>query len=185
MTLRLFLVAHAATAATRAARFPADEPPDLPGSVGALRRIDVAACGPEARCRATAAALGLDASPDARLADLDVGAWRGLATDDVPPADLLAWLTDPAAAPHGGEPLTGVLARAADWLAALPATPARVAAVVAPALVRAAVLRVLAAPPTAFWALDVAPLTVTELSRGGGRWRVRAVGRPLAAGEAA
>jgi len=78
-------------------------------------------CGPERRCLDTAAALGLWPVIDPALAELDVGDWpaRGLSDlerDD--PAGLHAWLTDPVAAPHGGEspqlpsPATSVLHRA-------------------------------------------------------------------------
>jgi hypothetical protein len=42
------------------------------------------------------------------------------------------------------------------------------------------VLAVLDAPAAAFWRLDVAPLTVTDLRGGPGRWTVRATGAPLA-----
>ncbi|POM27312.1 Phosphoserine phosphatase 1 [Actinomadura rubteroloni] len=191
MTVRLFLVAHAPTEATRSARFPDDEPLTAHGLAaarerrGALRRIDVAYRGPEARCRATAQALGLDAATDPLLADVDVAGWRGrtlseLETED--PAGLVAWMSDPDASPHGGEPLSRAMARMATWLERLPAGSLRVAAVTHPALIRAAVLHVLAAPPGGFWRIDTEPLSLTVLSRDGGRWRLRETGHPLAAG---
>jgi broad specificity phosphatase PhoE len=188
VTVRLVLVSHAATAATREYRFPADEPLDAPGAAaaaaahGALRRVDTAYRGPEARCRQTAGALGLDTTADPPLADLDVGAWRGRTLTDLEadrPADLRAWLTDPAAAPHGGESLAGLIERAANWLDGLPAGPARIAAITHPAVIRAAVLHVLGAPPAGFWRLDTVPLSQTWLSRHAGRWRLRETGHPL------
>ncbi|WP_308287305.1 histidine phosphatase family protein [Actinomadura parmotrematis] len=186
MTLRLLLICHAPTEATRRARFA--DPGDLPEPSGlaaaqAVRgtpgRITRAVRGPEARCRATAEALGLDAAvPDDALADLDVGAWRGLPMDAAGPG-LAAWLADPAAAPHGGEPVAALLERVASWLEARPEGPERVAAVTHPAVVRAAVLHVLGAPARAFWRLDAAPLSQTRLSRSGGRWRLRETGHAL------
>lgn len=197
MTVRLILVAHAPTRATRAAGFPADEPLTgqghdaaraAAGGVAGVGRVGTVLRGPEARCAQTAAALGLTAESrppavvEPALADLDTGSWRGLSLERVEttdPAGLSAWLTDPAAAPHGGEPITALLARVAGFLAALPRAPCRIAAVTHPAVVRAAVLHVLGAPATSFWSLDIAPLTQTRLSWNAGRWRLRETGHPL------
>ncbi|MFB9836903.1 histidine phosphatase family protein [Actinoallomurus acaciae] len=189
MTVRLVLVAHAATEATRQARFPADDvsldPNGTAAAVaanGALRRITTACRGPEERCRRTAAALGLDAVTDPALADLDIGAWRGTTLTELEAdhsADLFAWLTDPDATPHGGESLTGLLARVARWLNELPTGTARIAAITHPAVVRAAVLHVLGAPAAGFWRLDAAPLSQTWLTHHGGRWQLRETGHPL------
>jgi broad specificity phosphatase PhoE len=189
MTVRLVLVAHAATEATRRARLPRDdEPLDPHGTAaataarGVLRRVTTAWHGPEERCRQTAVALGLDAAADPALADLDTGAWRGAALADLEadrPADLYAWLSDPAAAPHGGEAVTGLLARVAHWLNELPTGTARIAAITHPAVVRAAVLHTLGAPPEGFWRLDAGPLSQTWLTHHGGRWRLRETGHLL------
>jgi broad specificity phosphatase PhoE len=69
--------------------------------------------------------------------------------------------------------------RIGRWLTNAPETDGRTLAVVEPEVVRAAVVRALDLPPTAFWRLDVPPLTVTELSGRAGRWNLR-LGRPLA-----
>jgi broad specificity phosphatase PhoE len=61
----------------------------------------------------------------------------------------------------------------------LPDDAGRVLAVTEPAVTRAAIVRALALPAEAFWRLDVAPLTLTELSGRSGRWNLRC-GRPLA-----
>jgi broad specificity phosphatase PhoE len=47
------------------------------------------------------------------------------------------------------------------------------------AVVRAAVVVTLGAPPAGFWRIDVAPLTATVLRGGPGRWTVRGTGLPL------
>jgi len=192
VTIRLVLVTHASTSATQDARFPADESLDARGAglaadaSGALRRMDQVFRGPEARCAETAAALGLpasaSASASAALADLDLGAWRGRTLADLEserPAELLSWLTDPDSAPHGGESLGALTERVSAWLDALPPGPSRIAAVTHPAVVRAAVLRVIGAPLTCFWRLDTGPLTQTWLSHHGGRWQLRETGHPL------
>ncbi|MEU3503175.1 histidine phosphatase family protein, partial [Streptomyces hundungensis] len=85
---------------------------------------------------------------------------------------------DPAAAPHGGEPVRALCARATAWLAAATENGGRTLAVVEPEIVRALVLRALDAPESAFWRIDVPPLTATELTGRSGRWNLRA-GRPL------
>jgi broad specificity phosphatase PhoE len=188
MTVRLALIAHAATRATREARFPDDEPLDAHGAeaataaAGTLRRVTAAHRGPEERCRQTAAALGLDAATAPALADLNTGTWRGRTLTEVEadhPADLYAWLTDPHAAPHDGESLSELLARVAQWLTELPTDAARVVAITHPAVIRAAVLHTLGAPPECFWRLDVSPLSQTWLTRHGGRWQLRETGHAL------
>jgi broad specificity phosphatase PhoE len=188
MTLRVALISHAATGATRAARFPDDEPLDTHGTAdaaaaeGGLRRIERVYAGPEVRCLQTAAALGLEAAADPALGDLDLGSWRGHTLADIAalaPAELSAWLADPDAASHGGETVSHLLERVASWLEALPAGPVRIAAVTHPGVVRAAVLHVLGAPPACFWRIDVTPLSQTWLSRHGGRWQLRETGHPL------
>jgi broad specificity phosphatase PhoE len=185
MTIRLVLITHASTAATQDARFPGDEPLDVRGlrmvsSAAMRRRFDGVFRGPERRCAETASALGLDAVPDPALADLDLGEWRGRTLTDLESEPgLAAWLTDPEAAPHGGESLSALADRVDSWLAGLP-DRAHLAAVTHPAVVRAAVLHTLGAPLTGFWRLDSAPLTQTWLTRHGGRWQVRETGHRLA-----
>lgn len=142
-----------------------------------LRRIDTAFCGPEIRCLQTADALGLDATADPALSDLDLGAWRGRQMPEIEPADLFTWMTDPDARPHAGETLTELLVRVSRWLGTLP--DARIAVVTHPAVVRAAVLHVLGAPPASFWRIDIAPLSQTWLSHHGGRWQLSETGHRL------
>src|SRR5688572_13566480 len=71
MTTRLVLVCHGATSATRRAAFPADEPLEHPDPVPGPPRADVVLCAPHTRCHQTAAALGLDPTPDTALRDRD------------------------------------------------------------------------------------------------------------------
>jgi broad specificity phosphatase PhoE len=181
------LLAHAATTATAGAAFPADDPIEPRGRAAAdgaralLPRAGHVRRAPDRACRETCAALGLAADPDDGLRGWDLGRWAGRTLDEVAavdPAAVHAWLADPGAAPHGGEPLTALLARVADWLAAAPAGGSL--AVCGPAVARAAVVTVLGAPPAAFWRIDVTPLSRTDLRGGPERWTVRTTGAPLA-----
>lgn len=177
MATRLVLVCHAATSATRRAAFPADEPVEVLPEPAALR-ADVALCAPARCCRQTADALGLDAAVEDRLRDLDHGRWRGRTLDEVDPAELRAWLTDPDAAPHGGESVAELLARADEWLSSVPLDHSRVVAVTHPAVVKAVVVRAILSSPASFWRIDVPPLSRTVLSGRPGAWTLRSLAGP-------
>ncbi len=119
--VRLTLVSHAMTDAMSAGRFPTDEPLNSVGYRQADASIelgvtDSAYCGPEKRTRQTAELLGLQASIEHRLADLDCGRWRGDVLGGVRSADLAIWLTDPTRAPHGGESVVELIERVRDWM---------------------------------------------------------------------
>jgi broad specificity phosphatase PhoE len=174
--VRLTLVSHGMTDAMSAGRFPVDEPLSDLGQ-RQLESVSVApqqtVCGPEARARQTAEVLGLSASVEPRIADLDVGAWSGMGLDAVDPGELAAWLTDPAATPHGGESVVNLVERVAGWMNSIPAEASRLVAVTHPAVVRAAILTALVAPPKSFWRIDVAPASQTVLHRRGTAWTLR------------
>jgi broad specificity phosphatase PhoE len=178
---RLALIAHAATSATRTASFAGDEsiesaPPPV------VRRHALALCSPGRACVQTASALGLRPRLEPRLRDWDYGRWQGRTLDDVTatePDGVRAWLTDPDAAPHGGEALRDVLQRTRTWLHGLEPTSGTVIAVTHPSVVRAAIVAALGAGPAAFWRIDVPPLTETTLIGGQTRWTLRATGCPL------
>lgn len=181
--LRLTLVAAAATAATRTAAFPDDEPPEdgaLRGAArlaGRLPRRGPVWASPARAAGETAAALGLAAEVVAALGDCDYGAWRGRTLAAVAagaPEALALWMADPAARPHGGESLAALRDRVGRWLDAVPGEGAAVAVTHAP-VVRAAILHALSAPPAAFWRIDVPPLSATLLVRAAGRWTLRLV----------
>jgi broad specificity phosphatase PhoE len=181
VSLRVLLICHAATADTRRAVFGGDGPlldgaarrlaelrPHLPKARAVLRS--------DAQCAVeTAAALGLEgAVPSPAVADWDFGAWRGRPLADVEaerPDEVLAWRRDPTGAPHGGECLQDVMDRVRGWLDALEGEGTRTV-VTHPAVIRAAVVCGLRVPDAAFWTIDVAPSSVTELRRRGERWRV-------------
>jgi broad specificity phosphatase PhoE len=185
MTPRLTLLCHASTDAVRRAAFPADELLDERGAAqaaaaaGSLGSFDSAWTSPALRARQTAAALGLSAQDDAALRDCDFGRWAGLRLVDLQaqePEAVATWIADPAAAPHGGESILDVLRRVGAWLDARREDRGRAIAVTHPAVIRAAVTHVLAAPPSAFWRIDAEPLSVTDLRRNGDRWALRSTG---------
>ncbi|MDQ2635582.1 MAG: histidine phosphatase family protein [Actinomycetota bacterium] len=176
--VRLTLVSHAMTDAMAAGRFPTDESLNSLGhrqiDVSTdLGTVDAAFCGPEKRTRQTAELLGLQASVEPRLCDLDCGRWRGDVLGRLAPDDLAIWLTDPTRAPHGGETVVELVDRVRTWMDGLPERRGRLIAVTHPAVVRAAVLVALDAPPKSFWRIDVAPVSRTVMHYRGHAWTLR------------
>lgn len=176
---RLLLVRHASTDAVRAAAFGSDEPLDARGRESAARlrlpRGEVWV-SPALRARETAACAGLDvAGVEAALAECDFGRWAGKPLGEIEADALREWMTDPAAAPHGGESLLELLSRVRDWLAGQASLDGTAIAITHGGVVKAAVVEALSAPPEAFWRVDVAPLSVTELHAHDGRWTVTRV----------
>lgn len=177
--IRLTLLGHGATAASRAAAFPRDEPLEPRAQAAAERlrgrfRPTETLTSPALRARETAAALGLSARVEPALRDADAGRWAGLAVTEVEPAALMAWMSDTEARPPGGEAIADVVARVTAWLDARVAIEGRCLAVTHAAVIRAAIIAVLGASPAAFWRIDVAPLSATELVSDGRRWTWRA-----------
>ncbi|WP_068185526.1 histidine phosphatase family protein [Mycobacterium sp. UM_CSW] len=178
--VRLTLVSHAMTDAMADGRFPADEPLNGLGLRQAKKagRLEVDGTtrqltGPERRACQTAQLLGLHATVEPRLADLDCGGWCGQTLRAVGPADLETWLTDPTGAPHGGESIVALMDRVAGWLESLTGDASPAVAVTHPAVIRAAILRGLDAPPKSFWRIDIAPASRTVLHFRSGRWTLR------------
>jgi broad specificity phosphatase PhoE len=169
MSTRLTLICHGATAATRLAAFPSDEglEPRAHARAERLRPFP----------RRRGPVLTLDATPDEALRDLDLGRWSGRRLEAVEaeePAALAAWLTDPEAAPHGGETILALAARAAAWLDRIGESEGTITAITHPAVIRVAILHTLGAPMGGFWRIDVAPLSFTEIHGRAGRWTLHA-----------
>jgi broad specificity phosphatase PhoE len=184
MTARLDLLAHGASSATRAARFPDDEALEASAAT-ALKELSRrqrpygrVLTAPARAAHETAAALGLDADVEAALRDCDYGRWRGLALADVAasePDGFAAWLRDPAAAPHGGESLAALIERAGAWLTQSLALDGATLAVTHASVVRAAIVSALGASSSAIWRIDVAPLCLARLTGHDGRWNLVAL----------
>jgi broad specificity phosphatase PhoE len=176
--VRLTLVSHAMTDAMSAGRFPTDEPLSSAGYRQVDASIDLgvtdsAFCAPEKRTRQTAELLGLQATIEQRLSDLDCGRWRGDVLGGVRPSDLAIWLTDPARAPHGGESVVDLINRVGGWMETLTTRRGRLVAVTHSAVIRAAILVALDAPPKSFWRMDIAPVSRTVMHFRGHAWTLR------------
>lgn len=181
---------HAPTSATRAFEFPADEPLDERGAqaaaglAAALPKHTAVLCSPALRCRQTAEAAGLAvAGAEPELTECDFGAWAGQTLETLAAADADAvknWMSDPDALPHGGETQSAFSARVGAWLDAQAALDGSAVAITHGGVVKAAVVHALQAPAQAFWQVDVAPLSITELHAHDGRWTVTRVNDRLA-----
>jgi broad specificity phosphatase PhoE len=185
MTARLDLLAHGATAASRAARFPDDEglEPSAVGALekskGGLRPYARVLAAPARAARETAAGLGFDAEVEMALRDCDYGRWRGLVSKDIAerePDAFAAWLGDPAAAPHGGESIAALIERVGAWLTQSATRGGATLAVTHASVVRAAIVNALGAGSSAFARIDVAPRSLARLSGHAGRWNLVALG---------
>lgn len=179
----IFLCA-AATQSARAGAFPApDEPLDADGrraaaalSIGDRMAAHVHA-SPSRSAMETAAALGLSATGEAALADIDHGAWTGSTFADIHARqpDLLAeWLADPASGTPGGETMASVQARVGAWLDATAPADAPLLAITHPMVVRAAIAHALAMPLAPTMAIDIAPLSRVRLSFNR-QWRLQSL----------
>jgi broad specificity phosphatase PhoE len=184
---RLTLISHAATNALRHAAFPLNEALEE-GSIRKISRISWNApraqrvlSGPERRTQQTAQALGLSAITTAELRDCDYGAWRGRSFEELQadqPEGIVAWLTDPAAAPHGGESIASLIERVGHWMDD-GSVEGHTVAVTHPAVVRSAIIHALNAPAQSFWRIDIAPLSITDLRFNGRVWTLRLSACPL------
>ena len=146
--------------------------------------VDRALTAPATRCRQTASALGLDATVEVRLREVDCGRWAGRSLAEVETAEpdgVLSWLTDPAA--HGGESVVELVERVGGWLDGLEATE-RIVVVTHAAVIRAAIVHAIRATPESFWRIDVAPLDQTVLNGQNGRWTLRLGGHRVRQGHA-
>ncbi|GGN88352.1 phosphoglycerate mutase [Actinoplanes lobatus] len=171
--LRLIAAGH--TRALRRAVFGGDDPLDEAGRTIA-GTLDIPGGGgpwtsaPSRAARETAALLGATPGIDPALADPGYGTWTGHTLDQIDPADLHTWLTDPAAAPHGGESHTQLLTRATTWLHTR--TEPTLTAVAHPMIIRAVLAAALDLPATAIRRLDIAPLAVARLTRHPDGWHL-------------
>lgn len=186
---RLLLVRHAPTVATRGYAFPADEPLDdravtAAAALSAPPRAEVV-CSPSARCVATADAAGLTADTiEPAIAECDFGAWAGRTLEALVaerPDETRRWMTDPDSAPHGGESLRAFAARVAAWLDGQAGQDGTCLAITHGGVVKAAVVHALGAPIEAFWRVDCAPLSRTELHAHDGRWTLTSANVPIRA----
>lgn len=181
MSLRLTFMCATATDTTRDAVF-GDGPPSEDGLRaaralgGTLPPYAPLVRAPSVRCALTAAALGLDATPEPALCDFDYGTWRGRTVREIVAADPYGYasrLTDPDATPHGGESVRQLCRRVAHWLGSVQPFLDQALIITEPAVVRAALVHALCAPATAFRHFEVSPLSTFSLTLREDGWNVR------------
>ncbi|MGR3889699.1 histidine phosphatase family protein [Pseudomonas sp. 1152_12] len=175
---RLTLICHAATPLQKQGRFADDESVAMDWQNAALslagrfKKSLRLVCGPEARARQTAGLFGNNAQVEEALRDGDFGTWKGQDIGQLNSDALMAWMTDSASAPHGGESVEHICARVAQWIKSLETQPGHVVAITHPFVIRAAMLYVLRFPVSMFYLIDVEPLSSLEL-RFNNVWRLR------------
>ncbi|MFF5490401.1 histidine phosphatase family protein [Streptomyces virginiae] len=185
MHVRVSLVAAARCSSLLAERFDDDRPLDGPGwrsvesaaqGLVPLGSAELRYCSPTPRSRATGEALGYAPLAQPALRECDMGRWRGLTLAEVTahePGAVDLWLSDPRAAPHGGESLLAFISRIGGWLDTRPADDGgRIVAVAEPSVVRAALVYALKAPPLTYWSVDVRPLSTMTLTGRSGSWHL-------------
>jgi broad specificity phosphatase PhoE len=185
MHVRVSLVAAARSSSLLAERFDDDRPLDGAGwravesaarDLVALGSAELRYCSPTPRSRATGEALGYAPLAQPALRACDMGRWRGLTLAEVTahePGAVDLWLSDPRAAPHGGESLLAFISRIGGWLDTRPADDGgAIVAVAEPSVVRAALVYALQAPPLTYWNVDVRPLSTITLTGWSGRWHL-------------
>jgi broad specificity phosphatase PhoE len=177
---RITLIAHARTPAQKLGRLADDEA--IEGVAAELvSALLVRAgehqgvwCGAELRTRQTAELLTRNAVLEPALADCDLGDWRGLSLKTLQEQQAQAleeWLSNSAAAPHGGESLDAVRVRVGAWLEGF-RQPGHWLAITHPFVIRAAMAHVLDCSMASAQRIDVEPLAMVELSYYG-KWRLR------------
>lgn len=184
MPPRLTFVAHASTPAVRAAAFPLDEGLDDYGRKDAaemadeFRNVPVVLASPAKRALETAAVLGYEPEIDVALRDIDLGSWAGRTLASIAETnadDLASWLSDPSAVPHGGESVEALFARTSVWMQSMSNRQGRVLAITHPAVIRTAILAAIHAGPMSYWHIDIAPLSIVELTSNGRRWVLKSI----------
>jgi broad specificity phosphatase PhoE len=186
--MRLTLICHGATAATRTASFPLDEPLEARAIERAkalgktLPLANHTWTSPALRAQQTAKALSLDARSHPALKDCDYGRWAGRRLKEVQtrePDAVATWLSDFAAAPHGGEALADLFRRVSIWIDDILQGDGHTVAVTHATVIRAAVIHLLEAPAASFWRIDVAPLSFVDLSGNGKNRNLRLLGNGI------
>lgn len=187
---RLTFLCRGATAANRLSRLSSDEPllsrerERAERLARLLPAYDAVFCAPEASARETAAFLAAHPALAEPLRDAAYGRWSGRSVDEIAaehPGDIQTWLSDPAAAPHGGESFEAVRGRCVSWLDGQHAMGGHRLAVTHAIILKVVLAHVLEAPLSAVWRIDVEPLGALTLTSDGRRWALRFFGAQPAA----
>jgi phosphoserine phosphatase len=134
-----------------------------------------------ATAKAIGAAVGVDVQADARLNDIDYGAWQGLTPEEARsrwPDDVEAWYRAPhLASPAGGETLQTVLARVAAALHEILRRHSADTVVLVghDSVNRVILLHALDLPLSHYWRLKQDPCGITELDVADGLYTARRI----------
>ncbi|WP_411036113.1 histidine phosphatase family protein [Shinella sp. BYT-45] len=187
---RLTILCRGATVSSRQPRFFSDERLLAKETERArklaqhLRAFDEVLHAPEKSAAETAALFSSRPIPCPPLRDVDYGQWNERAIADVAagsPQAFERWMSDPAAAPHGGESFDAACERAASWLTTLHAKGGSTLAVTHGIILKLLLAHVLGAPLASLWRIDVEPLGMLLLTSDGRRWALRGFGSDLPA----
>lgn len=183
MRVRVTLVAAALSSSVLDVRFEDERPLDSASRHEVRRKVpgyshlaaaELRYCSPAPRCRDTGEVLGLTPLVQPALRDCGMGRWRGRTFQEIAecePGAVGAWLSDPCAAPHGGEPLLAFIRRIGGWVDTRPVGDGGWAVAVAESsVVRAALCYAVKAPPHSYWHIDVQPLSAVTLTGCPGDW---------------
>ncbi len=110
----------------------------------------------------------------------DFGRWTGRGLLEVgrsEPEGLQAWLSDPYAAPHGGESLAAMVIRLGRWLDTTDWPDAKTEVETSSLVARGLVVHALGARPEVIFRVDVSPGGRVLLSRSGSFWRLQELAR--------
>ncbi|PZU17877.1 MAG: hypothetical protein DI589_25330 [Shinella sp.] len=154
---------------------------NLRQAVQQMRLPDRVLCAPEKSATETASILGKAFTVEPSVADIDYGAWTGRTLSDVAEADpsgLQSWIEDAVSSPHGGESIASFHARIRQWMEGNADQAGHLLVITHQPVIRSVILNVLDAPIAAFWRVDIEYGTITEITRDGRRWSLRAVNRP-------
>ncbi|MDF3154554.1 histidine phosphatase family protein [Mesorhizobium sp. XAP10] len=179
------LVCSGITHQMRKGGFPLDAPLEkrsieLARALGQhFLRADRVFVAPSLRARQTAELLGLSATVIDSLRDQNYGFWEGKTLENIEaeqPGALAAFRADPAYVPGGGESLTQVASRTAGFLDSMRSAGGQLIVITHPAVVRTAMIHILAAPLTSYWRIDTPPLSLISLYSDSTRWVLRTSG---------
>ncbi|MET0240409.1 MAG: histidine phosphatase family protein [Sphingobium sp.] len=173
-----------ATASGRRGSFPAsDESLDARGLRDATafrlppRFAGNVLCSPWRAAHETAEATGLAAQSEPALAELAPGRWAGRSFEEIEatePGALASWLADPLRGTPDGETMADARLRIGGWLDGIADRAEAVCAISHPMAIRAALAHALGFPLATTLAIDIAPLSRTQLSFNR-KWRLQAI----------
>lgn len=141
------------------------------------RPYDLMLSSPLQRCSKLAAALDGGFQVDARLVEIDFGAWEGKAWDEIDRVEMDAWMDDYVEGrTPGGESFGDVLARVRDLVEELRGSGHGTVALVAHAgVIRSLLTLVLDIPLQSSWKFSVNFATLLTLDIGAEDWQNRLV----------